>query len=231
MTEANFADLMESLGLIDDNDQVLDTANLPRERSGVPRELPQPGTLRLQVPDSILKTITPVATNMGQRIKLVLKDEHAMTDMKTGLPVNYTISGMEFLVKGKNGQEGAYRSELASFLKATGFEGILDSKAAQLKAIQQAASKEFKADAAYETKCPADRPIYKDGAKQNQVGCGQRYRLKYEQWDDKKTGKVTKILAIPRDENGHYKQKFSCMTEGCGALLSAFLRLSNYRKA
>lgn len=218
--------VMEGLGLQDDNEPEIDVDSLPKERSNVPRELPQPGTIRLRLPGNIKEAIKPVATDLGQRIQLQFRDDAALVDAKSGLQINYNVSGMEMANK-KDGQVVGFSSELARLLKAVGYSGTISSKADQVKGLLSSAGKEFLADAAYETRCNPERPIYRDKAKQAQNGCGQRYRLKPESYKDRNGQQVT-ILPVPREATGVYKQKFECT---CGAELGVFLRLSNYRSA
>lgn len=219
---------LNDLGLMDDGDPEVDLTTLPKERSA-PRELPQPGTMRLRLPGNIMESIKPISSPNGQRLQLQLRDDCALIDVKSGLPVNYNISTLETAVYNKGAVTG-FTHEVARLLKALGYEGPLSSKADQVKAIQSVAGREFLVDIGYETACNPKREIYKDRAKQPQLGCGQKYRMKAENYK-KKDGTPVEIYAIPREATGAYKQKFQCLTAGCGAELGVFLRFSNYRAA
>jgi hypothetical protein len=215
---------LNELGLIDDGDVPIDADNLPEERSTLPRETPQPGTLRLQVPAFDRSIIKPLPTDNGQRIKVDYRDSFALKLLPSGKPFSYGISGADRGVFDK-GQRVGTSSELAYFLKATGFTGVLSSKSDYVKAIQQAAGKTFEANCTWSTSCNPKKQVYAEGGKQDRVGCGRRYALKAESYK-KKDGTQVDILAIPRDASGAYKDKFDCM---CGARLTAWPRLESFR--
>lgn len=227
-TDFDLNSLMENLGLIEDGDPSIDVDNLPKERSSVPRELPQPGAIKLRLPGNIKEAIKAVnVTGLGQRMQLKFADDVALVAVNSGQQVTYNVSGAEFANK-KDGQVVGFTSELARLLKAVGYQGTLASKGDQVKGVLESAGKEFLVDVSYETRCNPEKPIYKDRAKQAQNGCGQKFRLKAESYKDR-NGVQVNILPVPRDSStGMFKQKFECT---CGAELGVFLRLSNYRAA
>lgn len=221
---------LNNLGLMDDGDPEVNVDSLPKERSGVPRELPQPGTLRLRIPGGLPvnnnEVFKPMSTQAGQRLQIAFRDAFPLQDTRSGQAVNYTMSTMEQAIW-KDGVAAGHTNEAARALKALGHSGALNSKADYIKGFKAAEGKEFLVDAGYNTRCNPNKPIYKDKARQPQMGCGQNYDMQAKSYESKTKGHV-EILPIPRDATGAYKQRFACK---CGAELSVWLRFSNYRPA
>ncbi len=220
---------INDLGLIDDNEQPIDLDNMPAERSSIPRELPTPGaTLVLSFPtitkDNLGKIVQPLPTADGQRIQLVFRDENALK-LSNGQPFEHTFFGRDQAVY-KDGQVVGTNNEVAKVLKATGYSGVLASKADYVRAVLASSGATVKVDNAPKPFCNPKKGIFKDGKKQESVlGCGKGFALKAESYKTK-AGKQVDVLQIPRDASGAYKTKFECV---CGAYLSAWPRLENFR--
>lgn len=220
---------LNDLGLIDDNEQPIDLDNMPAERSSIPRELPTPGaTLVFTLPaitSTNLKSIVqPLATQDGQRIQLVFRDENALK-LGSGQHFDQTFWGRDQPVR-KDGQVVGTTNEVAKLLKACGFGGTLTSKADYVKAILASSGASFKVDNSPKPYCNPKKGIFKDGKKVESIlGCGKGYGLKAESFTGK-NGKLYETFQIPRDAAGGYKTSFAC---ACGAVLNAWPRYENFR--
>jgi hypothetical protein len=217
---------LENLGLIEDGDVSIDVDNLPEERSNVPREIPTPGaTLLLSVPavnmENLSQIVKPLPTDNGQRLMFEFTGANALK-FSSGISFEYTIRGYERQIYDKGEPTGAFTSDLAKFLKACGYKGTLASKKDYLAALIAASGAKFLAENTPRVYCNPKKAIFKDGAKQEQTGCGAQYELKA--WKNKKKG--TETLAIPRDAHGTFQTKFECK---CGAQLTSWPTLSGFK--
>jgi hypothetical protein len=226
MTETDID--INDLGLIDDGDVPVDLDNLPKDRSSIARELPIPGatlafTLPLITKENIGNILKPLPTPEGQRLQLQFRDEYALT-LSNGQPFENTFFGKDQAIR-KEGAVVGFTNDIAKLLKATGYTGILNSKSDYVKAVLAVSGASFKADNAPKPFCNPNKGVFKNGKKDEAtLGCGRGYGLKADSYEWK--GKKYETFGIPRDASGAYKTKFEC---ACGALLSAWPRLENYR--
>lgn len=216
---------LQALGLVDDGEEAIDVANLPGERSSLPKEVPQPGVLRLRIPGNLQATdFKQVSDSDGyKRLQLTFKDDLALTIQPSGNPLNYNITDFR-----NRNREGKAFGEFLSFIGATGYKGSLEGKASMISAILAARGKDFMADLSYTATCNPKRSAWKDGKDTGVAGCGQKYDMKAQNYT-RKDGVAVEIKQIPRDPTGKWLNPFTCV--GCQADVRAFIKLSNYREA
>lgn len=219
---------LQALGLFDDGEEAItDMSQVAEERSSLPRELPQPGVLRLRIPGSLapehFKQVTD--SSGANRLTLSFKDDLAFQIQPSGQPLSYNIT--DFRNKTK---EGAVISEFLSFIRATGYKGSLEGKKDMVLAVLAARGKDFMADLAYTATCNPKRSAWKEGKDMGKAGCGQTYTMKPRKYK-RRDGVEVEEKQIPREPSGKWLAVFTCTTPGCEADVRAFAKLSNYRVA
>ncbi len=217
---------LSDLGLLDDGEEELNLENLPGERSSLPREIPQPGTLVLRVPGNLQPTDFKPITEAGsgfQRLRVSFKEDLAFLIQPAGTPLSYNITDFRNTIKSGD-NAGQTMGEFLSFLRALGVTSV-SNKADMIRGVLGARGKDFKADLGYTATCNPKRNSWKSGKVSSDVGCGQKYDMKAQSYE-KKDGTEVNIKQIPRDASGKWLGRFPC---DCGADLQAFIKLSNYR--
>ncbi len=215
---------LQNLGLFDDGEEAVDLGALPAERSSLPNEIPQPGTLVLRIPGNL--TADPAIfgqvtdTEGYKRLRIKFTEDMSLLIQPSGTPLSYNVFDFR-----RTDREGNVRGEMLSFLRALG-TSTATSKAEMVKSVLAARGKDFKADLAYEATCNPKRAAWRNGKKDVEPGCGQKYDMKARTYP-RQDGTQVVILQVPRDPSGKWLSQFACT--GCGADVRAFVRLSNYR--
>jgi len=189
---------------------------------------PQPGTyvFRIASEQAIFNCFaTDETADQGQRLRAQFRDEAALYNETLGEQYNTNISNRVRYVK--QGDQRVAVSDMAMVLNAVGVYPEVNTNAGYGEALVKAAGKRFKADHTLTAKCNPMRNIYKDGAEVPGVkGCGWQYAVEGYTKND-----GTKVLPIPRDEDGKASLRFSCANPKCSAEVRAWGQLRGFRSA
>ncbi len=222
-----------------------DFDNMPDQRGGGFKPLPQPGTYRLKFP--VFNAVSPVFDTLdtadGKRLNVVLEDALALTIVQgpggahVGESFDWRVSNMAFN-RSRKGEPEVKVSDMDYLLRdvfkvpkaPTTNVGYAQAM------IQFASGQEFTADLEFTWRCDEKREIYVeqgDGTTtkiDGQKGCGARYY----QGDGVRANTVGKVPSNPDEPNSPqiYPERILCNGKDgvpCGASIRAFPRLRNFR--
>src|SRR5262245_38394823 len=153
---------INNLNLVVEEEELPDTPvdELPRQIPAVNYALPQPErTYEFQLPAGIHKAWETMDTQRGQRVKLVLRDEHALVNLTSGGPLSASITTAE-REAGRQGEK-KLASDAGYLLQALGETSIpaWSNSRAWITRINAHAGESFLADVDWDVSCGKDRNI------------------------------------------------------------------------
>ena len=214
------------LALKDEKVEV-DYENIPEQRTGGAPNLP-PGRYIFELPKNLDEAWIVRETGKGQRVALESDRDHPIVIAQVLKSQDEPLIGEVWRGSISNAERNRARKgepeRLVSDMTYLLRDGLGDQEAKPksnkefIAALNKHAGARFAADVEWSTYCNKEKTRYIEVEEQavedpdGTRGCGTNY---YQS-------------SIPRDEQGYYKERFSCK---CGASLRAFTGLTRFGKA
>jgi len=214
---------LNDLNLLDEDSQEVAEGDLPPQGGGGLQPLPRPGTHKFQLPGDLTSIWETVDSDKGQRVAAVFADENALSVLGLG---GQTFRSRISTVERPRGKEKKLASDMSYLLRALEDQSAPRKSSEFIKALNAHAGEEFRADVEWGAFCNPAKDIFVSGSgrAEGKKGCGQRYGMRDY---DRKDG--TKVVQIPRHDDGTWAEEFDCGTPGCGATIRCFGQLTNFR--